>query len=195
MLQNFQDRIPLVKALWFLISIVFLVTMLYVTLPNIRTGINIDLAIVEGESISILSLPYPTLTVCAVQHPDRWNFPRLVMNQLSDDVNLGLGMGIKKLHSQLLRDLLDQRWLPLEYHRSLQGSQEEIRRLQDVLEVLLMSRSRQVLDKELQREILSDQGLQLDGLQERIVKQEEEWAVFFNMTYRPTGKHASAICL
>ena len=74
--------------------------MFWVAVPSFKP---ITLEIVQAAPLDIKDLPYPTVSICAVQHPERWNLPWMMLNRQS--------WRHQDLNQRLPCDLAEQEWL------------------------------------------------------------------------------------
>ena len=75
---------------WLLIFLTFVSVMLYLASPLLAVFATGEYPL-QVKTVRLEDLPqgkdavvqFPTVTLCAVQHSDRWNLPRIMLNQVA----------------------------------------------------------------------------------------------------------------
>ena len=126
----------MVKLFWLAIVLFFLVAMFIVTVPSIKFGQGIPLVVTSELGFSMLDVQFPTLTLCTKQLTDRWNLPRMLLNQarfkctnpICNETDT-----LSPLIDMLLTDLLESEWLSREYFESDQYDREDLHQWVELL--------------------------------------------------------------
>ena len=141
-----QETKTVVRVGWGLIFLTFSCLVVVIISPAIQSFSMEKKLWTEVELVPRNETQYPTLTFCAVQQPDRWNFPRILLNQVD------ITSADFETHGTLnnfISELISHQWMAEQTIQEKSKNIREVKELDKMIRLVLTSGKSGIFEQEI----------------------------------------------
>ena len=145
-----QDPAIPAKVTWAILFTTYICLMIYFTYPAIYSFTQEPALSVTLSEANANETQFPTITMCTIQHSDRWNLARSLLNQIDYDLTDNGSQAGNYFHG-FAQDFLEHQWMAQEGVLKSAERHSVAKKLNEIMQLVLVSGNDQFLQKQISR--------------------------------------------